>query len=485
MKNKKSLFGAIVLGCLLVSCADNKEIQISGTVRNMQGRQIVYFQSIDGMFNSQSYDTLKVNPDSTYTLTLPAEQYKRVRFVLWGKGELGSVIMNKSKVEVNLDGAAEQSIEVKGLGEKEMEISTLLDQLNNDVWNLRARRGDRWNIAKDTVAASVLAKLKADALAMDEKMKGVDENLYKKAQQDVRMQLMLAFQNQLFGINWKCSDATKQQWLEEWKQMKNFCPDNNSSSPFSLAFYDVVYNNAGIVYFIKGEKASEVVDKEPDKLSFHYYEHNLSGMAQEAAMVQLFLQDEVEEQHNPAIIPLSEHFKKLHPQSIWMPLIDRAVAKNKAFNEAKIPDYIHFPNIGEVKTFNEVIDRYEGKVIFMDIWATWCGPCRNSFAYVKPLQEYAKHHDDVVLLYLSIDRQKDDEKWRKMVAYYDLMGDHVRIQDTFHDEVYKTFGDKRGTLFIPRYVIFDKNGKICFNVAASPENMETLKSQLEEAARNE
>lgn len=485
MKNKKSLFGAIVLGCLLVSCADNKEIQISGTVRNMQGRQIVYFQSIDGMFNSQSYDTLKVNPDCTYTLTLPAEQYKRVRFVLWGKRELGSVIINKSKVEVNLDGAAEQSIEVKGLGEKEMEISTLLDQLNNDVWNLRARRGDRWNIAKDTVAASVIAKLKADALAMDEKMKGVDENLYKKAQQDVRMQLMLAFQNQLFGINWKCSDATKQQWLEEWKQMKNFCPDNNSSSPFSLAFYDVVYNNAGIVYFIKGEKASEVVDKEPDKLSFHYYEYNLSGMAQEAAMVQLFLQDEVEEQHNPAIIPLSEHFKKLHPQSIWMPLIDRAVAKNKAFNEAKIPDYIHFPNIGEVKTFNEVIDRYKGKVVFMDIWATWCGPCRNSFAYVKPLQEYAKHHDDVVLLYLSIDRQKDDEKWRKMVAYYDLMGDHVRIQDTFHDEVYKTFGDKRGTLFIPRYVIFDKNGKIRFNVAASPENMETLKSQLEEAARNE
>ncbi len=484
MKNKKNLFRIIALGCLLVSCADNKEIQISGTVRNMQGRQIVYFQSIDGLFNSQSYDTLKVNPDSTYTLTLPAEQYKRVRFVLWGKRELGSVIINKSKVEVNLDGAAKQSIEVKGLDEKEMEISTLLDQLNSDVWNLRARRGDRWNIAKDTVATSVIAKLKADALAMDEKMKGVDENLYKKAQQDVRMQLMLAFQNQLFGVNWKCSDATKQQWLEEWKQMKNFCPDDNPSSPFSIAFYDVVYNNAGIVYFIKGEKASEVVGKDPDQLSFHYYEHNLSGKAQEAAMAQLFLQDEVEERNNPAIIPLSERFKKLYPQSTWMPWVDKAVAKNKAFNEAKIPDYIHFPNIEKVKSFNEVIDRYKGKVVFMDIWATWCGPCRNSFAYVKPLQEYAKRHDDVVLLYLSIDRQKDDAKWRKMAAYYDLMGDHVRMQEAFRDEIYKTFGDKRGALSIPRCVIFDKNGKIRFSVAASPENMETLKSQLEEAAKN-
>lgn len=485
MKNKKNLFGTMVLGFLLISCADNREIQLSGTVRNMQGKQIVYLQSIDGMFNSQSYDTLKINQDSTYILTLPADPYKRIRFVLWGKKELGSVMTNKKKLEVNLDGAAKQSIEIKGLDEKEMEISTLLDRLNSDVWSLRARRGDRWNIANDTVVTSVIAKLQADALAMDEKMKGMDEGVYKKLQQDVRMQLMLAFQNQLFVVNWKCSEATKQQWLEAWEQMKTFCSEDDPDSPFSLAFYDVVFNNAGIVYFIKGEKPSDVVDKDPDKLSFHYYEHHLSGKAQEAAMAQLFLQDEAEENNNPAIIPLSERFKELYPQSAWMPWVDRAVANNKAFNEAKIPDYIHFPNIENVKTFKEVIDRYKGKVVFMDIWATWCGPCRASFASVKPLQGYVKQRDDVVLLYLSIDRPQDDVKWRKMAAFYDLMGDHIRIQETFHDEIYKTFGDKGGTLAIPRYVIFDRNGKIAFSIAASPENMETLKSQLEEAAKKQ
>ena len=54
------------------------------------------------------------------------------------------------------------------------------------------------------------------------------------------------------------------------------------------------------------------------------------------------------------------------------------------------------------------------------------------------------------------------------------MGEHVRIQ--FHDEIYKTFEDKRKTLFIPRYVIFDKKGQIRFNAAASPENIEQLKA---------
>ncbi len=480
MKGKKKLLETMILGYLLISCTDNQEFQISGTVRNMQGNQIVYFQSIDGMFNSRSYDTLKINPDSTYTLTLPAESYKRVRFGLLGKKMLGSIVTNKRNIEINLDGAVKQSIEAKKLDEKEMEISALLDQLDSDVWNLRAGRGDRWNIANDTVATSVIAKLKADALALDEKMKGVDENLYKKLQLDVRFQLMLAFQNQLFVSNEKSSEGTKQQWWEAWEQMKTFCSDNDPNSPFSLAFYDVVSNNAGIVYFVRDENTSDVADKDPDKLLFHYYEHYLSGKAQEAAMAQLFLWDEAEENNNPAIIPLSERFKKLYPQSVWMPLVDRVVANNKAFNEVKMPDYIHFPDVENVKSFNEVIGRYKGKVVFMDVWATWCGPCRESFAYVKPLQEYVKQHDDVVLLYLSIDRPEDDVKWRKMALFYDLMGDHIRIQETFHDEIYKTFGNERGILTIPCYVIFDKSGKMYFNTAASPENMETLKSQLEQ-----
>lgn len=468
------------LGSLLVSCTHNDEIKISGIVRNMQGKQIVYFQSVDGMFNSLSYDTLKVNTDGTFLLTLPAEEFKRVRFLQYGKGELGSVIVTEPDIEIMLDGAAEEHFKVKGLGEREKKVCVLLDKLNKDVWDLRARRGDRWNIAKDTVVASVVAKLKADALAMEEEMKGIDEAFYAKAQQDVRMQLMLAFQNQLFGMNWQCAEPTKRQWMEEWEKMKQFWPENHPEAPSSLAFYDVVSNNAAATYFVKGESVPEGFNKDPNELSFYYFEHQLTGKPQEAAMAQLFLQDEDREENAPVIIPLSERFKKLYPQSPWMPLVDRAVAKNKAFNETKIPDYIHFPNVEKAKTFKDVTDLYKGKVIFMDIWATWCGPCRNSFAHVRPLQEYARQHDDVVLLYLSLDRSGDDIKWRKMAAHYDLTGEHVRVQEAFLSEIYKIFGDKRGALSIPRCVIFDKNGDIRFSVAASPEDMEKLKGQLED-----
>lgn len=483
---KKKILGvALLLGSLLLSCTGNPGIQISGTVRNTGDYPIVYFQSVDGMFNSQTCDTLQINPDSTYTLTLPAEQYKRLRFVLWGEKELGSVIITHKDrvVEINLDGAADQSISIPGLSEQESARLAAIDRLNTDVWNLRTWQGDRWGIADDTVASKVAAILKADALAMDEQLKGARPDLYKKLQQDVRMQLMLAYQNQMMVANYRCSDATKQEWQREWEEMSAFCSVNAPDSPYSLAFYDVARNNSGLAHMSSGAPRDPKID--PDRVFFRYCEEDLSGKAQEAAMAQIFLQDQAEERNNPDITTLFDRFRELYPESAWMPMVEEAIAKNRAFNEAEAPAYIHFPEVEGVETFAEIIERYRGKVLYLDIWATWCGPCRSSFAHVKPLQDYVRTHDDVALLYLSLDRDEEDAKFRKMAVHYDLMGDHIRVQEAFSKEVYRTFGDKNGNMTVPRYVIFDKNGAIRYAVAASPKEMETLKSQLEAAANEE
>ena len=82
----------LLLGTALLSCSDQKEIQITGTVRNLNGGMIVYQQSIAGMMNTKTIDTLQIQSDSTFTLTLPVEDYERVNFILYGKAVLGSQI---------------------------------------------------------------------------------------------------------------------------------------------------------------------------------------------------------------------------------------------------------------------------------------------------------------------------------------------------------------------------------------------------------
>ena len=144
----------LLLGTALLSCSDQKEIQITGTVRNLNGGMIVYQQSIAGMMNTNTIDTLQIQSDSTFTLTLPVEDYERVNFILYGKAVLGSVISKGGKIQLDVDATAQEPLAIQGVDEKAVAVSRLLNRLNAAVWDLRARRGDRWQIAKDTVATS-------------------------------------------------------------------------------------------------------------------------------------------------------------------------------------------------------------------------------------------------------------------------------------------------------------------------------------------
>lgn len=103
MKTKHVLFLSLSLfGGVLASCSHSNEIQITGSVKNLAGGTIVYQKSIDGMFNSQAQDTLWLNADSTFSLTLPGNGYEQIRLFLWGKRYLGSLLQREESIVCRL-----------------------------------------------------------------------------------------------------------------------------------------------------------------------------------------------------------------------------------------------------------------------------------------------------------------------------------------------------------------------------------------------
>ena len=247
---------------------------------------------------------------------------------------------------------------------------------------------------------------------------------------------------------------------------------------FSDAFADVISNVAGIELYMKTKQQPKDRNEGKQKL-FDWYKNNLKGRVQEVAMANVILEDASNESYSTGIPALYEQFKELHPSSLLMPSLNEATQKNIAFNNIEIPEDVHLLNTDSVRTFEEIANRYLGKVIFIDIWATWCSPCRESFAHVKPLQQYAKEND-IVLLYISVDRQTDANLWKKLAAFYDLKGEHVIINDFFKMDIYNTFGNN-GALYLPQCAIINKKGELQFKKAASPEDMDKLAEQLREA----
>ena len=99
----------------------------------------------------------------------------------------------------------------------------------------------------------------------------------------------------------------------------------------------------------------------------------------------------------------------------------------------------------------------KGKVVYIDVWATWCGPCLKEFPHSRKLQQQFKNNDQVAFLYVSVDRVEQQERWKKMIGDQELQGVHIidlpKDEDASVRKAYQING-------IPRYILIDQAGNM-------------------------
>ncbi|MFG4005168.1 TlpA family protein disulfide reductase [Flavobacterium aquidurense] len=121
-------------------------------------------------------------------------------------------------------------------------------------------------------------------------------------------------------------------------------------------------------------------------------------------------------------------------------------------------------------TFKNILKKYKGKTLLIEVWASWCGDCVKAMPQLKELQA---NNPDVSYLFLSADKTAD--KWKAGIEKHDLKGDHFMMNDGMKG----VFGKAIDLDWIPRYIIIDKTGKIVLYRAIEKDFAkinETLKS---------
>ena len=98
---------------------------------------------------------------------------------------------------------------------------------------------------------------------------------------------------------------------------------------------------------------------------------------------------------------------------------------------------------------------FKGKYVYIDIWATWCGPCRGQIPYLKEMEE--KYHDkNIVFVSLSIDKQKDHDKWKQFVTKESLGGVQLMADKDWESDFAVAYNVKS----IPRFILIDPKGNV-------------------------
>lgn len=102
-------------------------------------------------------------------------------------------------------------------------------------------------------------------------------------------------------------------------------------------------------------------------------------------------------------------------------------------------------------TFQEILKKYQGKTIVIDIWASWCSDCIAGMPKLKALQQ---QFPEATHLFISMDKNYD--AWIKGIAKYNVQGEHYLTSDGMKG----VFGTAVQLDWIPRYMVVDKTGKI-------------------------
>lgn len=193
----------------------------------------------------------------------------------------------------------------------------------------------------------------------------------------------------------------------------------------------------------------------------------------------------IQDKFESHILNWHEQFLNQYPGSLYSPYLEPEVEKVVTYHE-KVggefkAEHQFVSNYGNIDTFEELAQQFKGKTVYIDLWATWCGPCKAEFDYNHELKQFAKENG-VEVLYISIDRKQADQQWKEMIKYYDLAGFHIRASDKLSAEIRQLFGQQYGEdygISIPRYVIL-KDGKVVVANARRPSAKEELYAQLAE-----
>ena len=127
------------------------------------------------------------------------------------------------------------------------------------------------------------------------------------------------------------------------------------------------------------------------------------------------------------------------------------------------------------KILRKITEPYRGKLILLDIWGTWCGPCKEALSHSQ--EEYERLKDfDLVYLYLA--NSSDNESWKNVIKEYNIVGDNV-VHYNLPESQQSAIENFLQVHSFPTYKLIDRDGSV-LDVNADPRELEGLARMLEQ-----
>lgn len=438
-------------------------------VKNLAGAELKVARSYGGIYISD-YSPAVIEADSTFTVSFTNTPIERVCLLanVHGKKIFGNLYLHSEHTDVTVDPLAETSITVEtGLSQHDQKAIAQCAPVSEIYFHLITNQGDELNVKNDTCAISVKNKLQAYCDSIDAAITSANPILRKALHQDMAITLTRIFKTCHYYSKVEPSDSTNA-WNTTYTDMMQWANLDDETSPLSFYFGEVA---KGKFYFDNDSLLKSSQEALFDK-SIEYYNSRYIGKSAEALMGLAIINDSSNGTYSESQPQHAALFETKYPYSNLLPAVQKATESNRRANPLVPDPDIRYINLDDDTSLTDILTSFKGRPVILDVWATWCGPCRKAFEHAAIVQQLAKDID-AVLLYISLDEGDNcSDKVRKLVNSYGLKGHHAIVTPKLKADVFGTLSYSNGNLAIPHVALYDTEGSLLvkrFDESEEPE----------------
>ncbi len=452
----KKLFFICLSIILIFSCQENKEpidyTIVKGQLTNTKGGPLI-FSNLSGFTK-----TINIKEDGSFLDTLHVNE--GVYMALLGQEYMPMYFTKGANIQITANA-------------KDLSYTLTYTGDNSDLNNYYAYKLKKTSKIREDMATNLaleeneylefIKKIKADLQSQLEKLTAVNGDVKEKERRAIEFYI----QDQLNYYVKYHGNVTKKknfQVSDNFKsQLKEF--DKNSLEDYT---YSLDYNNSVIMSLM--QRASELAEK--DSIPRRYAQLTVADNIKNDTLRELilcrftemnlpFTRDSIRDNYYKKYLSLSNNPVKIEKIKKLYNNLQKLEPGNPS------PKFVNYENY---KGGTSSLDDFKGKYVYIDVWATWCGPCKAEIPFLKELED-KYHGKNIEFISISVDSQKDYKKWKEMILEKEMGGVQLFADAAFNS----TFIKEYNILGIPQFILLDPDNNIVESNAPRPSDNQLVK----------